>query len=163
MTANREKEAKLSAEQLREIVHYDPVIGRMIWQTSRRIVGTITKKGYRATKIGGLYFLVHRLVWLYTHGRWPADQIDHINGDPADNRICNLREATNGQNSANRRALRGRALKGIWFDARRNHWRATVCRSGRLIHIGVFASAEEAHSAYVIRAREVHGEFARVA
>jgi|SRR5262249_60934945 len=115
-------------------------------------------KGYRRITLDGRQHFGHRLAWLHVHGVWPPDQIDHINGARADNRIANLRPATHQQNASNRR--RGIAgLKGAVFSKRYKRWRAQIMKNGRQHFLGHFASSVEAHAAYCRAAQELHGEF----
>ena len=72
------------------------------------------RKGYRAGGVDGQMVLAHRAAWAMHYGRWPTGLIDHINGDPADNRISNLRECNNAQNLANGAARAGTSkFKGV--------------------------------------------------
>jgi hypothetical protein len=93
------------------------------------------------------------------HGVWPADVIDHINGNPLDNRIENLREATQAQNLGNckKRVDNTSGHKGVatvWNGS----WRATI--RGR--HLGTFATKEQAQTAYANAAEREFGAFAKV-
>lgn len=98
---------ELTAEKLREILHYDPASGHFWARVSRSplkagdLVGHIRSDGYRAIKIHSKAYKAHRLAWLYIHGKWPSSIIDHINGIRADNRIENLRDVSYKENSMN--------------------------------------------------------------
>ncbi|MCI0598731.1 MAG: HNH endonuclease [Beijerinckiaceae bacterium] len=94
-------------------------------------------------------------------GAWPIAQIDHINGDRADNRFLNLREATRTENAWNAklRSDSHSGFKGVRRHKRR--WCAYIKVSGKQKHLGSFATPEEAHDAYCRAAREHHGQFAR--
>src|SRR4051812_10110856 len=106
------KDNHLSHERLLELLYYYPETGIFRWKVHRRPQsppGTIagcyqSKKRVQRIELEGKAYLAHRLAWLYVHGVWPEDQIDHINGNPSDNRIENLRLANNSQNQANRPA-----------------------------------------------------------
>ena len=97
-------------------------------------------------------------------GAWPKDQIDHVNGDRSDNRFCNLREATNSQNQANRRceATSTSGVKGVSWDRRCRRWQAQISINGKPKHLGGFTSKEEAARAYAAAAIALRGEFARL-
>jgi hypothetical protein len=115
--------------------------------------------------IDGERILCHVLAWFYTHGVWPADQLDHINGDKSDNRIDNLRIATASQNKANSGPYRNNptGLKGAYWYKPLQMWVSKIRKDGKLHHLGYFATAEEAHTAYCEAAKRLHGEFARAA
>lgn len=119
--------------------------------------------GYVQIMVDGQMCAGHRLAWLYVHGRWPADQLDHINGNRADNRIANLRESSQAENCGNvaRHRDNRSGYKGV-FSAR-DKWAAQICRNGVKRHLGVFDSPEAAHKAYCAAALETFGQFARVA
>jgi hypothetical protein len=125
-------------------------------------VGWFDAKGYLRTGIAGKYPAVHRLIWLYVYGVWPREQLDHINGIKDDNRLINLREASNSQNTCNRDVRRGSesGLKGITQDKRTGRWRAYVHVGGKRIWLGFFTTKEEAHSVRLAHSH-VYGEFAR--
>ena len=91
----------LTASRLREFVSYDGDTGIFIrvkassgrYGRPGRVCGSPDKKGHIYIYVDGKRYAAHRLAWLYTHGAWPEDQIDHINRVRDDNRIVNLREA----------------------------------------------------------------------
>lgn len=154
----------LTAERLRELLHYDPETGVFTWRVSGRgpakagsIAGTIKPKGYRVIWIGGNY-KAHRLAWLYVHGHWPKDQIDHINHVKDDNRIANLREVTNGQNMQNRTHQRNSpsGFKGVLGRTKSGRWPAKIASNGKQIWLGTFDSAELAYAAYCEAAARLH-------
>jgi hypothetical protein len=159
----------LTAERLRALLSYDPDTGIFTWIKSRRghragrVAGSRMLIGYRAIGIDGVKYYAHRLAVLHQTGRWHEAQVDHINGDRVDNRWCNLRGATNSQNAANTppRSNNTLGLKGVSRNGK--GWRARIVQSGREIHLGTFASPEEASAAYAGAAAELHGGFARVA
>ncbi len=161
----------ITLEYLKSIVDYDPETGIFRWRVKRSNVpaGTVVGKGgkawYKQAGIDGKLYLLHRLAWFYMHGVWPANDIDHINGDRHDNRIANLREATRAQNLLNKgkRANNTSGYKGVTWNKRRQKWVAQIARGGEHYGLGYFASAEEAYAAYVAAAARLHGEFARVA
>ena len=110
-------------------------------------------------KVNNNKWYAHRLAWLYVHGEWPNGQIDHIDGNKANNAIANLRIATPAQNSARRRTTRkfapsrGVMPHGVGFVARIHH-------AGKRHYLGYFSTAEAAKAAYEAKAKEIHGEFA---
>lgn len=157
----------LTAERLRELFHYDPETGAFTWKmlTSPRggvkigdVAGSIDTKGYRIIRIDGRDHKAHRLAWLYMIGEWPKDQVDHRNGTPADNRFANLREATRAENGQNRATSKNNTsgFTGVSWHGRDRKWRAQIRAGGRNQHLGMFASAEDAHAAYLAAKAELH-------
>jgi hypothetical protein len=102
--------------------------------------------------------LMHREVLKVADGQF----VDHINGDPFDNRRANLRPCTHAQNMRNSRQQRNshQPYKGI--EAQRGNWRARIRIDNRRLDLGTFATAEEAALAYNFAAVHYHGEFARL-
>lgn len=105
--------------------------------------------------------LEHRIAWRLHYGVIPQIGIDHINGHKSDNRICNIRLATDSANQANKPKLRTNTsgLKGVSFDTRKRSFRAVVVANKHSYFLGNFDSAEKAHDAYVAAAKRLHGEF----
>jgi hypothetical protein len=103
------------------------------------------------------------LCWLLHHGRPPVDEIDHINRDGMDDRICNLREATRQQNNANRIYTKRKTCLPKGVQAKNKRFIAQITVNGKTRRIGYFASAEEAHAAYMRAAKIAFGDFARAA
>jgi hypothetical protein len=159
------KDDPITPEYLRQLLAYDHLTGRLTWKPrpiesfqSPQGFGWNTKHAGRAA--GGRHlrsgfvvavnkhqFLAHRVAWAIMTGAWPKQSIDHINRNPYDNRWANLREATPVQQCMNR----GRTSplpKGV-----RRHGREF------LAVIGSYKTAEEAHAAWLIAAKVVHGEF----
>jgi hypothetical protein len=156
---------RLTAERLREVLHYDPATGiftRLIASNDVKIgdqAGTRNSVGRIKIMVDSKVYKAHRLAWLYAHGAWPQKEIDHKNRNPNDNRLANLREASHGQNIANSIISRRSGLKGAYADGAR--WRASIRKDKKSFHLGQFATAELAHAAYCKAAAEMHGEFAR--
>lgn len=155
--------ADLTAARLRELLRYDPDTGHFVWLQARgkrrtdRPAGYRTWEGYWHICIDEQGHPAHRLVWLYVHGRWPK-QVDHINGDRSDNRLCNLREADTLVNSQNQRRAHRDSKTGLIgahlaLDGR---YRSSIRVGGKTYRLGSFRTAEEAHQAYVKAKRELH-------
>ena len=159
----------LTAERLREVLGYDPLTGVFTWREGRRnqyaragsVAGTLTWKGYVHIGIDRRYYGAHQLAWLYTHGEWARPCVDHRNGDRADNRIDNLRRATNSQNGANVGPYKTNTSGFRGVSPANGRWVASISKDGHQTHIGTFGTPEEAHRAYVAKAMELFGEFAR--
>ena len=159
----------ITVERLREVIDYDHERGvfvRKVRLAQRHKVGDRADyevgsgglKGYCMIGIDSRAYLAHRLAWLYVHGEWPENDIDHINGCRNDNRISNLRDVTNSVNRQNMRKSRSDSKSGLLGAATHlpGVFRARVQLKGRLYHIGVFDSAEKAHEAYVKAKRLLH-------
>jgi hypothetical protein len=147
----------LSAEMARELFTYNPSTGILANRVRRGTrglvgapVGSDNGRGHLIVKVGGRNYLVHRLIWLVVHGRWPADELDHIDGNPANNALDNLREATRAQNAQNKVGENGAASRfiGVSWHSAASKWRAEICASGQRFSLGVFASEAEAYAAY---------------
>lgn len=142
---------------------YDAVTGDFIALTSHarhrtgRIMGYPDRLGYIKLSFDGKWVQAHRLAWRIIHGEWPNGEIDHINGDPSDNRIANLRVATRSQNVMNTR--RG---NGVCWHKRNKKWQVLIKASGKSHYIGLFADRVEADTAAEKAIKRLHGEFANV-
>lgn len=149
------KDSTLTVEQARKCFSYDPETGCL----TKLIQIDRSKLRYRTVKIGGQVYPEHHIVWLLCKGRWPDRFIDHINGDPSDNRIENLREVTHGENMQNRRrAQKNNKSSGLLGASMRANgkWDARISVKGKNLYIGCFDTAEEAHQAYLSAKRVLH-------
>jgi len=159
------KEDKLTAERLRELLHYDPETGLFTrrvnrqgrWGKAGSVAGHINPRGYRVIWIG-CNWMAHRLAWLYVHGAWPEGQLDHINQDKTDNRIENLRLVTHAENMQNRPHQRNNVsgFKGVAPCKKTGRWQALICSNNKQIYLGLFATPELAHAAYCDAAARLH-------
>jgi hypothetical protein len=162
----------LTAERLRELLHYNPETGiftRLV-RTARRvrvgdIAGSLNRGGYWQIAVDGRSYLAHRLAWFYMTGKWPTGDLDHHNLCGSDNSWTNLRQATDSQNNANRRlrSTNTSGLKGVSWSKARSKWHARIKINGKDRHLGFSDCRAAAHFAYVIAADEAFGEFARAA
>lgn len=158
----------MNQQILKELLNYNPDTGVFTWANdSKRVktgtkAGTITNQGYVRIKILDKVYMAHRLAWLYVYGVMPSEQIDHINHDKADNRIENLREATNQQNQFNKPKSKYSKsnYKGISFHKRSNKWLAQININKVNTYLGIFDTEEEAALAYQNKSKEIHKEFA---
>lgn len=165
MKPARPAKAALTLERLKAVCFYDPETGRFEWfKDYRRHQRTATKTadGYLCVRIDGKSYRLHRLAWFYVHGKWPTHQLDHKNGNRADNRLRNLREATHAENMKNRRRHRNNSsgFKGVYPCSQTQKFRAQICVGGKNRSLGYFDTAAEAHTAYVKAASKLHGHFA---
>ena len=155
---------------LLENLRYDPAAGHFVWTEKRgpraagSIAGGVSGNGYWQVRIGGRLYYAHRLAWLAVHGEFPNGELDHINGDPLDNRIENLRVATRAQNQRNTRGHIDSAsrLKGAYYDKRKRRWYSCLRVDGRNRFLGYHQSPSEAHAAHAAASLREFGSFARI-
>ena len=76
------------------------------------------QNGYRKLKFRGKQYLVHRIAWLLQHGSWPVGDIDHIDGNPSNNKLENLRDVPHSVNLQNRKSAEA-GNKFIWACMKR--------------------------------------------
>ncbi len=120
--------------------------------------GRLAGPGRRQITIDGIPFMAARLAWLFVYGHWPIAQIDHINLNKDDNRIVNLREATNRQNAGNKPCYQNNLLgvKSVRLTPN-GTYQARLCGKS----LGTFLSMSEASAAYENAAQQYYGVFAR--
>lgn len=172
---------KITAENVRIFVDYDPETGRFIWKKRAvrtdvrndanwnvRFAGKIVAE--RAHRHGhmqiGLFcrnYMAHRIAWMHFYGEDPGNDLDHINGVPGDNRICNLRRVTKSQNLMNSkiRIDNTSGVKGVARD--KKGWQAYITVNKKTKSIGRFRFFEEAVCMRAIMEVMLHGVFARAA
>ena len=118
-----------------------------------------SKKGYLKIKLNYYVYPAHRLAWMYVYGKFPKDQIDHINGIKNDNRICNLRNVTNAQNQQNLyECMDGchSGLLGAHYRSDDGKYRAAITLNGKTYSLGSYIDPNDAHDAYVKAKRKLH-------
>jgi len=131
--------------------------------SGREAFTAINRQGYKTGSILNKLYKAHRVVWALHYSEDADRQIDHINGDRIDNRIVNLRLATNQENQMNR--TKGVGIyskhKGVTWDKGRGLWVAKIGINGKTLNLGRFSSECAAKDAYGRAANELFGEFAR--
>ena len=174
----------LTAEMVRELLHYDFATGSFEWRMRGRkwfrsdrdwkgwnvkyagkpAFTYINSRGYCAGAILGLGVRAHCIAFLYMEGRWANPEVDHKNTVYGDNRWDNLRETTQQQNTWNqkRRSSNTSGFKGVYWNKTRRMWVAQININGKAVHLGLFGSASAASLAYAEAATEDYGEFARL-
>ena len=155
---------------------YDAETGGLWWKTQsknnqrilNRTVGVLGKDGYlRVTTKKNRFVkthLVHRICWYLIYNSWPK-VLDHKDGNPLNNRLSNLREASSADNQANQKKQSKQTssfYKGVYLFKRDNKWMAYINREGKRYHLGYFNSQEEAAVAYDKKAKDLFGEFAKL-
>lgn len=158
----------LTAERLKQLVHYDPETGIFTAITTRgrvsagQPIGAKTVQGYLSHEIDSRAYLLHRLAWLYMTGEWPKEQVDHRDEDKTHNAWSNLRAASNAQNQRNIKTSKANTSgrRGVTWHGRIKKWQARIRVDYKLIHLGYFESIDAA--AQVRRSAEAHyfGDFA---
>jgi hypothetical protein len=161
---------EITADIIRLLIDYDPETGKLFWRArpasmfptlracyswNGRYAGkeaftAQTAQGYLKGALFNRTFRAHRVAFAAFHGRWP-DEVDHINGNGMDNRIDNLREVSRLENAKNLPMQRKNTSGHIgvhWHKSARK-WVASIGVSGRVLHLGCFASIEQA-----VQARE---------
>lgn len=170
----------ITAEQLRSILRYDKNTGDFFWlpksqdvfkdersysswtaRFSGKLAGSFKNGRYGRINVGGKVYFKHHLAWLYFYGSLPKEEIDHADGNPANNKIENLRLASRMQNMHNTK-VRCDSLtqvKGVQFDS--GSYKARLRVNGVCVLNKRFDNLESARSAYAEAAEKYHGKFAR--
>lgn len=177
----------LPVDVLRKLLDYDPGTGILTWKildldyaqqfgkpvkavsirntkyAGKPALCALTPTGHLRGRVLDTAVLAHRVCWAIHYGEWPSALIDHINMNPADNRICNLRLADKRQNGCNRKPQSGSTSKflGVCYVKAVGKWRAALSVNNKTKNLGYFDSEIAAASAYDAAARQFHGEFAR--
>ena len=147
---------ELTAEKLRELLHYEPETGiftRKVGSASQvkagDVAGSPNGRGYLQITVQSRLYRAHRLAWLYVYGSWPEDQIDHINRNRSDNRISNLREVSHKQNHQNKSKPSNNTSghPGVCWNKRKSKWVAQITHNQKQIYLGCFNTVEEAIAA----------------
>ena len=145
----------LTQDRLKELLSYDGNTGLFTSNVCRgrikigSIVGTKHNCGYVQLYIDRNLYLAHRLAWLYVHGNWPDGEIDHINGEPGDTRIKNLRDVSRVQNQQNRKLSENNksGFNGVSFDSQKSKWRARIHVNKKKVCLGLYSCIDDAISA----------------
>ena len=165
MPRQKKQEAAVEAARLRELLEYDAETGLFRWRVNKSsaaragdIAGSRHNKEYLCIRIDGVSYLCHRLAWLYAYGVWPIDQLDHVNGRRADNRLCNLRECSNAQNCQNVRSHRDGTSQyiGVSWNTEKRKWMAQLTVNGKRVLRKMFRTEDAAMAAYVFAKRKHH-------
>lgn len=137
--------------------------GNLYWKVSQgtrkagTIIGTKDTNGYHQVQWMRKLYLVHRIVWLLHYGEWPKDELDHIDGNPTNNNISNLRACTHSENMRNLPVHRKGKLPGAHRE-RSGNWRAHMTYNGKTLYLGMFSTMEAAHEAF----KEAHKTYAKL-
>lgn len=172
----------ISAETVRQLLAYDPETGVLTWKprtpdmfsrngrsqewkcrnwNSRHAgkrAGCVDKSQYTKIRFYGGLFYAHRLAWVIVHGVWPEANLDHKHGVNSGDRLSNLRPATQAENMQNRCASKRNSsgYLGVSWSISSKKWTARIRANGKYLHLGLFATAEEAAEAYLSAKRKFH-------
>ena len=160
-----------SQAELDALLSYEPLTGVLRWKKApgkcSHLLGTeagaVSGTGYRIVGVNNVTYRAQRLIWMLAYGVDPSDnRVDHIDNDRANNRLDNLRLATNAQNNAN---CTGKSRSGLPKGVRKNKCRfGARVRVNKVEHwLGTFDTPELAHEAYCAAAQQHFGEFWRAA
>lgn len=156
---------QITQEILNELLSYDKDTGELVWKWreakwfkkenyhaiwNKRFAGkpafTATdNNGYKIGRLGGKNYRAHRIIFLMVYGYMP-EQVDHENHVRSDNRLMNLKESTNKENSRNQRlgSKNTSGVMGVHWDKRDKKWMATIKVDGKTRFLGRFDTKEEA-------------------
>lgn len=156
--------------QEQAINYFDYKDGQLYWKIKKsrnttigEIAGTLSKRDNRYKVIcDGKQYLVHRVIFLIHHG-YLSEEIDHINGNPMDNRIENLRATTKAQNQWNRKVSHNckSKVKGVHWHKQHKKWYARITVNKKRIDVGLFETLDEAAIAISNARVEYHGQYRR--
>lgn len=154
----------LTAKRVRELLSYDLETGIFKWRmrvSSRAnagdVAGCINGNGYLQIGICGRLYPAHRLAWLYVYGRWPKNEIDHLNGIKLDNRFLNFREVAHAINRQNQRLANVDSKTGILgVQPSGNRFIARITVGTKRVYLGTFDTSAQAHEAYIAAKRRLH-------
>lgn len=141
--------------------------GELFWKINRGNIaagtkaGVINRRGYLQVMVQKKNYLGHRVIFLMHHGYMPPE-IDHIDGNPSNNRIENLREATHEQNIANigLRKTNTSGAKNVIYREKKKRWEVSLCFNGERFYGGQFRDFSSAQTAAAELRDKVHKEFA---
>jgi hypothetical protein len=166
MTTPKDKDSSLTVDQLKAHYAYDASIGKFSrvskvnQATSVGWLNPIT--GYLIIKVLGRNYMAHRLAWFYTFGVWPKMRLDHINLDNSDNRLENLREATDQENARNRGVFSNNKLGIKGISHRHGKYQCRIF-DGKRFRSKMLDTLDDAIKEHDRMSKEVFGEFARTA
>lgn len=166
-------DTNITPELLRKLLRYEPETGKLFWRArtpdlfnecsqgrerrcaiwntkfaGKEALSAYERRGSLHGRIFNKAYKAHRVAWALYNGEWPAQEIDHINHVPDDNRIVNLRCVTGKENCRNlpKRAYNNSGVTGVGWHKSAQKWRARI-RAEKEIHLGLFANIEDAIAA----------------
>jgi hypothetical protein len=157
----------ITQERLKELFDYQD--GTFIRRsTGVQIVANFGVKRYLRVFVDGKPRSLHRMIYLWHHGHLPKT-LDHIDGDRANNKIENLREATQQQNCLNRKhhSNSKSPYKNVYLQSPtknsewKRNWVVRITVDGKSKYIGSFKDLELADLVATEARDKFHGQFAR--
>jgi len=129
-------------EEISKVLYYKN--GLLFWKRNNKLAGTKTKEGYCRVQINKVVYSTHRLVWVLFNKEIPLDkQIDHIDRNPNNNKIENLRLVNASKNGLNRDFKKSNTgIKGVSKD--RDYYKVSFTVNCKSIHVGNYKNLEEA-------------------
>ena len=153
----------ITQKELKEEIYYDKESGKFYRLPSfKEIKVKENKDGHIRFRVKNTRYFAHRLAWIYTYGEILSETIDHINGNPSDNRLSNLRQASRKENSRNSKMFSSNSsgVKGVYWHKNKKCWYAH-CRVNNIRHfVGLFKNIKDAEIAVNTFRELYHGEFA---
>ena len=158
------KEKEVPVHLVRELLSSDCQTGILTWEPRRAPCGSfngryagneaftcVERKGYKTGCILGYHMKAHRIAWALHYDEWPEDQIDHINGNPSDNRIENLRIVNNKKNCRNQSTPKNNTSGyiGVTWSKQMGLWQAKYKVNYKNIHVGYFNNPQDASTAVI--------------
>jgi hypothetical protein len=163
------KEDILTQDYLKSILRYEPHTGKFFWLVDKGRVGagdkagTRSRRGYVDIKIDGRSYLAHRLAWLYMTGEFPIHEIDHINGNPSNNRWINLREGTHSQVTRPHKTYTSNisGYRGVHWRKDADKYRVRITVNNQRISLGHYSDFREARRARAKAEKKYFGKLRR--
>lgn len=157
---------EIPVTELRELFTHDTSTGQLWWKSrpreafssnrawnafNTRFSGKLAftyvdTNGYYVGTLYGVNYFAHRILWALHYGVWPTQTIDHINGNPSDNSISNLREVSHAENLKNQKiaANNTSGVIGVLWHRRDQKWYAQIKVAKKRIFLGYFGSIADA-------------------
>ena len=148
---------ELSKERADFLFDYDEFTGVLTWKNkpspraNRVILGSVAGNlfcddRYLQTSVDQKKYMVHRIIWLISYGCFPAEQIDHIDGNGLNNRLSNLREVSDAENKKNlpMRSDNKSGVTGVSWHRKANKWISQIQVKGENNYLGIFTNLEDA-------------------
>lgn len=160
----------LGLDLLKQLLRYEPETGKLFWKPrtpdmfrngkhsaehtcakwNARNAGkeafAYVRNGYKYGVIYRVKYQAHRVIWFMVTGSWPDGQIDHINGNRADNRFENFRCVSHAENGRNQRLPSNNTsgVVGVVWSRNAGKWQAKIMRDGVTKHLGYFENFDDA-------------------